>query len=103
MNNDRSDRFGVQFCVVASFCIAVIPLYGFYSHVARDSQLTVLVLMLAWVVSLLSTVAWIVYSITSRKTYPLRSLLAVAMIVAQIGLLIGGYFGIGEAIMELWA
>lgn len=86
---------------VACVVIGLIPIYGYFAHVARDEQITVLFLFLAWVITSFNigvSLARLIILWRTRQTAFWGILSIVLAILAYFG-----FFAIGNAIRELWA
>lgn len=88
---------------VIALMISAIPIYGFFTHAARDSQNTVLWIMLAWIVSLINALTMFVRSLMLAKTDRSGAMLCVAVSMTLACMLVIGFYGIGDAVAELWA
>lgn len=86
-------------CVV----MGVIPIYGYYTHVATDEQYTVLILMVAWVLTCGNSIVCLVLGFWQWKASPIVWLFWTTLSLLLCGLSYFGYYGIGEAVVELWA
>jgi hypothetical protein len=66
----------------------------------RDSQEIVLALMLAWVVALINALVFLV----ATAVHPNATIqgASLAMFVLHLPMLWLGYYGIGNAVIELW-
>jgi hypothetical protein len=83
--------------------VAAIPVYGFYTHAARDSQTTVLWMMLAWLISLVNALVSGVLGVIRFKTHGFYALLWIGVSAILVVMLFLGFYGIGQAVVELWA
>lgn len=107
MSSKRKYATPTQLCrlssLFASAIVASFPLYGFFVHAARDSQETVLWMLLAWAFTLIFLVAWIIVTVTRRPQVMWELGANIAAIAYLFGCLLVGFFGIGHAVVELWA
>ena len=83
---------------------ASIPLYGFFVHVARDSQLTAIFIFLCWVLNWMVALGWSVRlfffpAADSGKSRPRSMFIVSCLVVAGVV----GFFGVGSAVRELLA
>lgn len=88
---------------IACVVIGLIPIYGHFAHVARDGQLTVLMLMLAWVMTCCNIVICLARGLllrgSGKKLFLFWMMLSALLAVFAYY----GFHGIGYAILELWA
>lgn len=82
---------------------ASIPLYGFFVHVARDSQITAICIFLCWVLNWMIALGWSIRlffpKADSGKSRSRSMFFASCLVVAGVV----GFFGVGSAVRELLA
>ena len=89
--------------VVIALGISAVPIYGYFTLGGRDSQNTVLWLMLAWLVTLINTLILFARSVILAKTDSFGAMIFVAISLILACMLFFGFYGIGGAVVELWA
>jgi len=93
-------HWGVYSIVCA--VVSIVPFYGFYTRGGRESQFTVLWLMLAWAATVINIIVCLFRSAVLTKAKRSR---AIAWLVFSIFLSVAlffGFYGIGHAVVELW-
>ena len=85
---------------IACVVLGLIPIYGHFAHVGRDEQITVLFLMLAWAITCCNIGICLARAMIRRHTH--ESAFWVCFSFLLIGLAYFGFYGIGNAVMELW-
>ena len=88
--------------MAVAILIGAVPLLGFFVHAARQSQDVVFWFLVAWIATLTNIIVCISWSIFRRQNQ-----LAIGrtgfLLILLVLLLVAGWFGIGSAIVELWA
>jgi len=85
------------FCFVTS----IVPLYGFYV-VGEDSQFTVCWLMLAWAATVINCFVCLIRGVVLVRVRRSCALAWFAFAIFLSAALYFGFYGIGEALVELW-
>ncbi len=87
----------------AALAVACVPLYGYFVHVNRDSQLTALVIFACWAIGFISIPTAIAYMLMGPKvSRPAR--LACWLLIAAIPIvLVIGIGGLQHTLYELVA
>ena len=83
--------------------ISAVPIYGYFTLGGRDSQNTVLWLMLAWLVTLVNTLILVVRSALQTKNDRLGAIIFAGVSIVLASMLYFGFYGVGHAVVELWA
>ena len=89
--------------VAIALGISAVPIYGYFTLGGRDSQNTVLWLMLAWLVTLVNTLILVVRSALLMKNDRFGVIIFAGVSMVLASMLYFGFYGVGHAVVELWA
>ena len=83
--------------------ISAVPIYGYFTLGGSDSQNAVLWLMLAWLATLVNTLILVVRSALLTKNDRSGAIIFAGISMVLASMLYYGFYGVGHAVVELWA